>query len=113
MENRRVLVLANLKPRPLAGFKSEGMVLCASNADHTVVKFVNPPEGAPAGARITFPGRAGEPATPAQIQKKKILEKVMPLMKTDDAGVPGFDGCPFTVEGFGACSSEVPSAAVA
>ncbi|KAG5192932.1 hypothetical protein JKP88DRAFT_268903 [Tribonema minus] len=113
MENRRVLVLANLKPRPLAGFKSEGMVLCASNADHTVVKFVNPPEGAPAGACITFPGRAGEPATPAQIQKKKIMEKVMPLMKTDDAGVPGFDGCPFTVEDFGACSSEVPGAAVA
>lgn len=33
----KVLVMANLKPRPLAGFNSNGMVVCASNADHTVV----------------------------------------------------------------------------
>ena len=37
---RKVLVLTNLKARNLGGFKSEGMVLCASNAAHDVVKFV-------------------------------------------------------------------------
>ena len=30
-----VLVVANLEPRKLAGNPSNGMVLCASNADHT------------------------------------------------------------------------------
>ena len=40
LEERLVLVVANLKPRTMQGFKSEGMVLCASNADHTEVKFV-------------------------------------------------------------------------
>jgi len=28
-----VIVMYNLKERPLAGFKSNGMVLCASNSD--------------------------------------------------------------------------------
>lgn len=33
-----MLVLANLKARNLGGFKSHGMVLCASNDDHTQVR---------------------------------------------------------------------------
>jgi len=39
-------VLANLKPRNMVGFKSHGMVLCASNDDHTAVKFVDVPPSA-------------------------------------------------------------------
>ena len=46
MTNRRIVVVANLKPRPMAGFESQGMVLCASNADRTVVEFIEPPAGA-------------------------------------------------------------------
>lgn len=38
----KVIVMANLKPRPLAGFMSNGMVVCASNADHTVVELLIP-----------------------------------------------------------------------
>lgn len=30
-----VIVMANLKGRKLAGFESNGMVVCASNGDHT------------------------------------------------------------------------------
>ena len=95
---RKVLVLANLKERPLAGFKSnvsstttrrinvciiiifrQGMVLCASNDDHTAVKFVEVPATASPGDRVVFPGfEKGEPATPAQMAKKKIFEKLAP-----------------------------------
>ena len=32
------------------------MVLCASNSDHTKVEFVDVPEGAIIGERVTFPG---------------------------------------------------------
>jgi aminoacyl tRNA synthase complex-interacting multifunctional protein 1 len=33
----KVLVMTNLKPRPLAGFNSNGMVVCASTPDHKQV----------------------------------------------------------------------------
>jgi methionine--tRNA ligase beta chain len=36
--NRNVIVLCNLKPRALKGVTSNGMILCASNADHTQVQ---------------------------------------------------------------------------
>lgn len=35
--NRDVIVLANLKPRAMRGVTSHGMLLCASNEDHSVV----------------------------------------------------------------------------
>jgi tRNA-binding EMAP/Myf-like protein len=35
---RKVLVAANLKPRKMAGVESNGMVFCASNDDHTIVR---------------------------------------------------------------------------
>jgi len=38
----KVLVMANLKPRPLAGFQSNGMVVCASTPDHTAVELLIP-----------------------------------------------------------------------
>ena len=40
-----VCVLVNLKPRKLAGFESNGMVVAASNADHTIVELIRPAEG--------------------------------------------------------------------
>ena len=38
----KVIVMANLKPRPLAGFVSNGMVVCASNMDHSKVELLIP-----------------------------------------------------------------------
>ena len=40
-----VIVMYNLKERPLAGFKSNGMVLCASNSDKSQIEIVRPGEG--------------------------------------------------------------------
>lgn len=37
MLNRKVIVVCNLKPRSFKGIESHGMILCASNADHSVV----------------------------------------------------------------------------
>ncbi|CAM9342609.1 unnamed protein product [Discosporangium mesarthrocarpum] len=111
MQSRRVVVLANLKPRSLGGFKSEGMVLCASNADHTEVKLVEPPPDVPVGSRVSVSGTEGEPATASQLGKKKILEKCAPKLRTDGAGVPGYDGKAFVV-GDAPCSSPVPNAIV-
>jgi len=88
LEGRRVIVLCNLKKRNLVGFPSQGMVLCASNADHTAVECMQPPEDAPLGQRVTFEGYTeGDPETENKIAKKKIFEKIAPDLKTDANGI--------------------------
>jgi aminoacyl tRNA synthase complex-interacting multifunctional protein 1 len=95
LQDRMVLVLANLKPRNMRGIKSNGMLLCASNADHTVVEPLAPAAGTAVGERAFFgPDGAGQgdPAVPNQLQKKKIWEACQPLLRTDAGGVAGFQG---------------------
>jgi len=88
LEGRRVVVLCNLKSRKLVGFPSHGMVLCASNADHTAVECMEPPEDAAIGERIVFEGfTEGEPEPENKIAKKKIFEKIAPDLKTDANGI--------------------------
>ncbi len=89
LEGRLVLVLANLKPRKLVGFASAGMVLCASNAEHTEVKLVEPPATAKPGDRVVFPGfpTEGMPMQPNPLQKKKVFEALAPDLVTDAQGV--------------------------
>lgn len=55
------------------------MVLCASNTDHSVVKFLDPPADAPIGDHVVFEGFKYEPDTENHIQKKKILELCSPV----------------------------------
>lgn len=83
---RLVLVLCNLKKRNLVGFASRGMVLCASNAEHTQVKFVVPPVGANPGDRVIFGEYKGEPEAESKVAKKKIFEKLAPDLKTNEQG---------------------------
>ena len=47
-----VLVFSNLKPRPLAGNMSQGMVMCASNDEHTQIELIRPPQGSKLGERV-------------------------------------------------------------
>jgi len=85
---KKVMVLANLKARAVAGFKSEGMVLCACNDDHSKVAILEPPADAKPGDKVEFAGFEGkEAAAPNAVAKKKILEKLAPLLKTDAAGM--------------------------
>lgn len=86
MQNRSVLVLCNLKARSLGGFPSHGMVLCASNDDHTAVEFAAPPEGAKIGERVCFEGFDGHPEAENKVAKKKIFEALAPDLKTDGNG---------------------------
>ena len=73
MVGQRVVVVRNLKSRKVAGFASNGMVLCASGADGRV-EFVVPPEGAREGERVTFEGHGGAAAEPSRVDKKKVRE---------------------------------------
>eukprot|EP00339_Tiarina_fusa_P013680 CAMPEP_0116996696 /NCGR_PEP_ID=MMETSP0472-20121206/410_1 /TAXON_ID=693140 ORGANISM="Tiarina fusus, Strain LIS" /NCGR_SAMPLE_ID=MMETSP0472 /ASSEMBLY_ACC=CAM_ASM_000603 /LENGTH=428 /DNA_ID=CAMNT_0004695391 /DNA_START=9 /DNA_END=1296 /DNA_ORIENTATION=+ len=88
LDGRRVVVLCNLKARNLVGFPSHGMVLCASNADHTAVETMEPPADAKIGERVTFEGIGdGDPEPENKIAKKKVFEAVAPDLKTNAEGV--------------------------
>jgi len=45
MQDAMVVVICNLKPKSIAGYMSQGMVLCAQPADSSVVEFLSPPDG--------------------------------------------------------------------
>jgi aminoacyl tRNA synthase complex-interacting multifunctional protein 1 len=59
MEGRLVLVLANLKARPMRGFVSHGMLLCASTEDRGV-ELIEPPAGSVLGERISIGDLQGD-----------------------------------------------------
>ena len=94
MQQRRCVVVANLKPRPLAGFVSNGMVLCATTPEGKV-EFVEPPAGAAVGERVAFAGHAGAAADPKRMDKKKIFDKVAPGLKVDATCKATWNGVPF------------------
>ena len=88
MLNQKVMVLCNLKARTMLGFPSHGMVLCASNEDHTKVEFAIPPEDAPIGERVTFTSvKMNDPEPENKVAKKKMLEKLLPDFKTNASGM--------------------------
>lgn len=101
MTGRRVLVVCNLKPRPMAGFESQGMVLCAGNADRSVVEFVDPPAGARVGERLTLDGlipddaQAAVPEVVNPAKKGNPWTNVAPQLATDASRVFCFNGQPF------------------
>jgi methionyl-tRNA synthetase len=51
MVGKKVMVLTNLKPREMAGLKSEGMLLCAEDAEGNLA-LMKPEKEMPAGAEI-------------------------------------------------------------
>ncbi|EFJ45517.1 hypothetical protein VOLCADRAFT_121172 [Volvox carteri f. nagariensis] len=107
MQDRVVVVVCNLKPAKMRDIMSYGMVLCASDDAHGKVEPVIVPEGVPIGERLTVEGYLGSP--PEEINpKKKILERLFPDMKTDEAGTPVYKGKPFMTSK-GPLSSSVQS----
>ncbi|XP_050385091.1 uncharacterized protein LOC126801699 [Argentina anserina] len=103
LTNRRVVLITNVKPGKLRDVMSEGLVLCASSADHTIVEPLLPPEGSKIGERILFSGIDGKPEDVLN-PKKKQLDKITPHLFTDDKGVATFKGIPFMTSA-GPCTS--------
>lgn len=96
MENMKgpVVVMVNLKPRPLGGFPSNGMVVCASNGDHTDVEIIRP-QGANS-ERIYLEGYEQlfrcEGIMPVLNPKKKVLDKCAEFFRTDAEGFVTWKG---------------------
>jgi len=100
MQDRKVIVMANLKPVTMRGIKSTAMVLAASappkegedtHAAGRVVELVAPPEGSDGGDKVYFEGwEYGEGKGPEKVlnPKKKQWEGVQPgLYTTEDLTV--------------------------
>ncbi|GMI70199.1 hypothetical protein like AT2G40660 [Hibiscus trionum] len=110
LSNRRVVLITNVKPGKLRDVMSEGLVLCASNEDHSIVEPLLPPEGAKPGERVSFSGIGGKPEDVLN-PKKKQLEKITPNLFTDEKGVATFKGIPFMTSA-GPCTSCIPKASI-
>ncbi|XP_047339408.1 tyrosine--tRNA ligase, cytoplasmic-like [Impatiens glandulifera] len=92
LQDKMVVVLANLKPRNMRGVKSFGMLMAASDASHETVELLEPPEGSSPGERIWFGSsdekeNLPEVVTANQVHKKKIWEQVQPHLKTDSSSI--------------------------
>ena len=87
------------------------MILAASDASHENVELLVAPEDAVVGERVRFGDSdepQAEPQTPNQIQKKKTWEELQPLLRTNDACVPTYEGAPMmTSAGAVACATLV------
>lgn len=106
MQQRKVVVVCNLKPVKMRGIKSCAMVLAASPKlkegevdDHKgPVELVNPPADAKAGERVFFEGWQGEPEGVLN-PKKKVWETFQPGFTTTDGLEVAFNAS--TVEALG------------
>jgi tRNA-binding EMAP/Myf-like protein len=103
MQDRKVIVMANLKPVTMRGIKSAAMVLAASpppkegedahSADR-VVELVGPPDGSEGGDKVYFEGwEYGEGKGPEKVlnPKKKQWESVQPGLFTSEELTVVFD----------------------
>ena len=53
LKGKKCIVFTNLEPKIIKGIESKGMILAASNADHTEVKMLEPDEDIEVGSRIS------------------------------------------------------------
>lgn len=74
LKDRMILLFANLKPAPLRGIMSNGMLFAGDTEEEHVCRLLAPPEGAKPGDRATFHGIT--PSTDGRILKLKDFEKV-------------------------------------
>ena len=103
MQDRKVIVVANLKPVNMRSIKSAAMVLAGSppaeegadpHAADRVVELVSPPEGSEAGDKVHFEGWPyGDGRGPEKVlnPKKKQWEAIQPGFYTSEECVVGFD----------------------
>lgn len=103
--HRRVVVLCNLKPRPLQGVLSHGMLLCASDAAHEHVDPVAPPSSSTVGELIRFRGLLCDPRPPGNAAVK-AFKRVADRLLTSSEGVATFDGEPFLTSS-GPCTASI------
>ena len=96
MQNRKAILLCNLKPAKMRGILSEAMVMCASTPEK--VEILSPPENSKPGDPVLVSGYERRPD--AQLNpKKKIFEAVAPDLKVNSEQIATYKGIPWSVNG--------------
>lgn len=94
MVGSKVIVVTNFKKSALRGVESQGMVLCASDADKTNVVLCTPPASAKAGDRIVPVDASIEfPDAVAEVDPKKAnnyWSAIAPQLQTNAKGEVSF-----------------------
>ncbi|XP_042210627.1 tyrosine--tRNA ligase, cytoplasmic-like isoform X2 [Homarus americanus] len=83
MQERMVVVLANLKPATMRGVRSAGMVLCASVSEPAAVEPLQPAPGSKPGDRVLAEGYEGEPDSVLNTKKSNALVKMLEGFRTN------------------------------
>lgn len=52
LQNKKIIVVANLAPRKLRGVESEGMLLAASTEDHSIISLLSPDKDVEPGCLV-------------------------------------------------------------
>lgn len=96
MQNRKAIIMCNLKPSKMRGIMSEAMVMCASTPEK--VEILSPPEDSKPGDLVFVEGFERNPD--AQLNpKKKIFEACAPDLKVNDEKIATYRGIPWSVNG--------------
>lgn len=74
LKDRMIVLFANLKPAPLRGIMSNGMLFAGDTDEDHVCVLIAPPEGAKPGDRAAFHGTV--PSTDGRVLKVKDFEKI-------------------------------------
>ena len=99
IKDRNVIVFCNLKARKLAGKDSYGMVLCASNDDHSKIEVLIPPEGSKAGDQVIVDNIPKGMTEDINISKKKNpWEGVQPNLTTNEGFEVMYEGKPLKTD---------------
>jgi len=95
MQDRMLVVIANMKPCKMKGIESQGMVLCSTGPGG--VELMKVPEGAKIGERLTCAGYEGEPDEVLNTKTgKNPLEVIKPELKTNANGEGTYKGVTIT-----------------
>ncbi|KAG5504929.1 hypothetical protein JKF63_04375 [Porcisia hertigi] len=87
LEGAQCLVVCNMKPKPLVGVTSHGMVLCAKK--DAEVKLISPPAGAKPGDRVVFGSSfdAALAANAPEVISANRMSELLSHLHTDADGV--------------------------
>lgn len=93
MQNRKVVVLCNIKPSTLRGVTSQGMLFGVANDDHSQVELLDPPRNAKVGEIIQIEGCKWNPDP--VLDYKVLFPEIEHQLETTWDCVASFNGIPF------------------
>ncbi|KAI3430770.1 hypothetical protein D9Q98_009182 [Chlorella vulgaris] len=112
MQQRRVVLVCNLKPANMRGIQSQAMVLAATAPDGSKVELVEPPAGAAIGERLSVEGFDCSQPDEQLNPKKKVWEAVQPDLATNELRVACYRGLPLLTSAGPATVSSVAGGSI-